>query len=162
MQAVPRSRARGFTLIELLVTVAIVGLLASVAAPLMEVSAQRTRETDLRHSLQQLREAIDAYKRAVDEKRVASPIDASGYPPTLKLLAEGVPDARSPKPAKIYFLRRIPRDPFATDPSVPPEAGWETRSYESPPEEFKPGRDVYDVRSKSDAKGLNGVPYKDW
>ena len=162
MQAAATSRTHGFTLIELLVTVAIVGLLASVAAPLMEMSAQRTRETDLRHSLQQLREAIDAYKLAVDEKRVASPIDASGYPPNLKLLADGVPDAKSLKPAKIYFLRRIPRDPFATDPDLPPEATWDTRSYESPPEDFKPGRDVYDVRSKSDAKGLNGVAYKDW
>ena len=58
-------RQTGFTLIELVVTMAIVGILASVAMPLAEVSMQRARESELRSALRQIREGLDAYKRAV-------------------------------------------------------------------------------------------------
>ena len=80
--------ARGFTLIELLITVTIVALLASVALPLAEVSSQRSREQDLRRSLREVREAIDAFKRASDEGVIDRPADRSGYPPTLAALVE--------------------------------------------------------------------------
>jgi len=156
-------RNHGFTLIELLITVAIVGVLASVAMPLAEMSAQRTKEQELRHSLQQIREAIDAYKRAADEKRVATSVDQSGYPPNLNVLANGVKDAKDPAgKVKIYFMRRIPRDPFAPDTITAAEDTWGLRSYESPPDAPKPGKDVYDVHSLSPDKGLNGVPYEEW
>ena len=156
-------RNHGFTLIEMLITVAIVGVLASVAMPLAEMSAQRTKEQELRHSLQQIREAIDAYKRASDEKRVATPVGQSGYPPSLKVLAYGVRDAKDPEgKARIYFMRRIPRDPFAPDTTTAAEDTWGLRSYESPPDAPKPGKDVYDVHSLSPDKGLNGVPYEEW
>jgi len=155
-------QARGFTLIELLVTVAIVALLASVALPLAELSVQRSKEQDLRRSLRVVREAIDAYKRASDEGRVARSVDQSGYPPTLGALVEGVADAKSPGRAKIYFLRRIPRDPFSDDPGAAPEQTWGLRSYESPPDSPGPGRDVFDIYSLSQGGGLNGIPYRDW
>ena len=157
-----KMRNNGFTLIELLIVVAIIGVLASVAMPLLEMSAQRAKEQELRHSLQQIREAIDAYKRASDEKRIPTSIDQSGYPPGLKVLVDGVTDAKTPSGAKIYFMRRIPRDPFAIDTGGPPESTWGLRSYESPPSDPKPGKDVYDVRSLSQDKGLNGVPYGEW
>jgi general secretion pathway protein G len=155
-------RARGFTLVELLVTVTIVALLASIALPLAELSIQRGREQDLRRALRELREAIDAYKRAADEQRVARSADQSGYPPSLAALVEGVPDAKSLSGAKIYFLRRIPRDPFAPDPGASPERSWGLRSYASPPESPGAGKDVFDVYSLSDGVGLNGVPYREW
>jgi general secretion pathway protein G len=145
---------RGFTLIEMLVTLAILALLASLALPLSELSVQRARERDLRHALRTVRGAIDAYKQAVDANRIARQADASGYPPTLEVLVEGVKDAKDPKGAKIYFLRRIPRDPFGTD--------WGLRSYASPPDDPQPGKDVYDVYSRSEGTGLNGVPYREW
>lgn len=155
-------RARGFTLIELLITVAIVAVLASVAQPLAELTVQRSKEQDLRHALREIRGALDAYKRASDEGRILRSPEQSGYPPALGALAAGVPDAKSPSGAKLYFLRRIPRDPLHPDTTTPPERTWGLRSYESPPEDPKPGKDVFDVRSLSERTGLNGIAYKDW
>jgi general secretion pathway protein G len=145
----------GFTLIELMITVAIVALLASVALPLAEVTAQRNREQDLRHALRELREAIDSYKRASDDGVIDRPADATGYPPTLAALVEGAPDKRKPDGPKVYFLRRLPRDPFGGE-------DWGLRSYASSAEQPEAGEDVYDVYSKSDGTGLNGVPYREW
>ncbi len=154
--------SRGFTLIELLITVAIVGVLASIAMPLMSMSKQRDKEQELRYSLRQIREAIDAYKHAGEDHRIAVKADESGYPPNLKVLVDGVTDITDPKGSKkIYFLRRLPRDPFG-DSAAAPEDTWGLRSYESPPTDPKPGKDVYDVRSLSSDKGLNGVPYAEW
>jgi len=151
----------GFTLIELVITVAIVGVLALMAAPLMEVTAQRHKEAELRLALRQIREAIDAYHQAALEKRIESPADASGYPPDLERLAAGVPDITRPDRSKIYFLRRLPRDPMNPDTTLSPAETWGRRSYASPPDAPAPGEDVYDVYSLSDGVGLNGVPYRE-
>jgi general secretion pathway protein G len=156
------AKAGGFTFIELVITVAIVGLLASLALPLSEVAVQRSKEQELRRSLREIRDAIDAYKLAVDEQRIPKAVNESGYPKTLAVLVEGVNDAKSPKRAKIYFLRRIPRDPFSTDPGKSAAQTWGKRSYASPPDEPQEGDDVYDVYSLSTRVGLNGVPHREW
>ena len=160
----PRGRGgpRGFTLIELTITVAIVALLAAGAMPLASVTMQRAKESELRTALRHLREAIDAYKQAVDEGRVARRAGDSGYPRTLDVLVDGVEDLKDPKKAKIYFLRRLPRDPMTADPALAPAATWGLRSYASPPDEPRSGDDVYDVYSRASGVGLNGVRYREW
>ncbi len=154
--------ARGFTLIELVITVAIVALLASVALPVSELAAQRTKEQELRRTLRQIREAIDAYKQASDEGRIRKSVGDSGYPKKLEDLAEGVDDQKSPKKDKIYFLRRIPRDPLSADPALSAAATWGKRSYASPPDDPKEGEDLFDVFSLAQGKGINGQPYREW
>lgn len=152
---------RGFTLIELVATLAILALLAVAAFPVADLTAKRIKEQELRYTLRQMREAIDAYKRAGDDGRIQRKVGDSGYPPTLEVLAAGVEDARSPVKAKIYFLRRIPTDPMA-EPGLAGVESWGKRSYASPPNEPKSGDDVYDVYSLSPLKGINGIAYRDW
>jgi general secretion pathway protein G len=142
---------RGFTLIELLIVLAIVALLASVAAPLAELGYQRGKEQELRHALREIRSALDEYKRAADEGRIEKKADESGYPASLAALVDGV----QAKEEKIYFLRRIPKDPMSGE-------DWGLRSYRSPANDPQAGKDVYDVYSKSDEVGLNKVPYREW
>ncbi|MDH5210537.1 MAG: type II secretion system GspH family protein, partial [Betaproteobacteria bacterium] len=132
-------RRAGFTLIELVITLAILALLASVAMPVAELSVQRTKEQELRHSLWQIRAALDAYKRSYDEGRVSRRLNASGYPPTLETLVEGVEDQRSPDKRRIYFLRRLPRDPLHPDARLAAAATWGKRSYASPPDDPREG-----------------------
>ncbi|MGH8741999.1 MAG: type II secretion system protein [Burkholderiales bacterium] len=146
---------KGFTLIELLVTVTIVALLASVALPLAETTVQRNKEQELRRSLREIREAIDAYKQAADDGRIERKADASGYPESLALLVEGVPDKKSPEEKKLYFLRRVPADPVSGE-------QWGLRSYASPADAPEEGKDVFDVYSHSMEAGLNGIPYRLW
>ena len=153
---------RGFTLIELVITVAIVAVLASVALPLHELTKQRGKEQDLRRSLREMREAIDAYKQAYDEGRIVRRSGESGYPKRLDDLVSGVEDQKSAKKERIYFLRRVPRDPFASDENLAAAETWGKRSYASPPDEPKEGEDVYDVYSLSTLVGINGRAYREW
>jgi general secretion pathway protein G len=155
-------RTRGYTLIELVVVIAIVSLLATVAVPLGKMATQRAKESELRAALRELRIGIDAYKRAADEGRIMVEAGTSGYPPTLDELVKGVEDARDPNKANIYFMRRLPRDPFFPDSAAPPAETWGLRSYKSPPDDPQPGDDVYDIHSLASGVGLNGVPYREW
>lgn len=153
---------RGFTLIELLITLAILGLLASLALPVSRTIVQRDRERELRFDLREIRSAIDAYKKAYDDGRIPKSIDSNGYPKSLQILVGGVVDQVDVKHKMMYFLRHIPRDPMNPDLSLTPEESWGKRSYESDPEDPGEGPDVFDVYSRSTMMGLNGSTYDKW
>ena len=146
--------ARGFTLVELVIAVAIVAVLATAALPLNELVVQRAKEQDLRRALREIRAGIDAYKQAYDDGRIVKKADESGYPKRLEDLVQGVEDQKSPRREKIYFLRRLPPDPFGEP--------WGRRSYSSPPEDPREGDDVFDVYSRAPGNGINGRPYREW
>lgn len=82
-------RARGFTMIELLVTLAIMGLLISLAVPRYFGNIAKAREDVLREDLYLMRDAIDKFYS-----------DRNKYPDKLEELVTGL------------YLRRIPVDPF--------------------------------------------------
>lgn len=154
--------ATGFTLVELLVTLAIVGILASAAVPLAELALQRQKEVELARNLREIRTALDAYKKAWDDGRIERKVDQSGYPPSLDALVQGVDDVKDPQRKRIYFLRRIPDDPFHEGDAARPAQAWGKRSYASPPDAPAEGPDVFDVYSRSARVGLNGRPYREW
>ncbi|HSB67920.1 MAG TPA: prepilin-type N-terminal cleavage/methylation domain-containing protein [Candidatus Methylomirabilis sp.] len=147
---------RGLTLIELLVSIAVLGVLAGVAMPLVQISVTRTREMELRRALRQTRDGLDRFKAEYDKargnakdaladfKKLVS-VDRSGYPLTLDEMVT------------FKVLRRIPRDPMT------PDGKWITRSYSDNPESsLSDSKDVFDLRSASHAVALDGTTYDTW
>jgi general secretion pathway protein G len=153
----------GFTLTEILVTAAILGILAGVAMPLVKVSLQREKEVELHRALRLVREAIDAYKKLADEKKIEVENETNGYPPTLEILVKGVkvkaengPDGKS-EDKLVKFLRRIPIDPFTGT------KDWGMRSDQDEPDSISwGGENVFDIYTKSRRIALDGSKYSDW
>ena len=158
----------GFTLIELMIVVVIMAILASVAMPLRELMVTREKEQVLRTGLRQIRGAIDAYKEAVDQGRIKGIEGSSGYPARLEDLFIGVEDMQSKEKKYIFFLRRLPRDPMFREFDIagieraPNVDTWGKRSYASTYNNPREGEDVFDVFSRSESVGLNGIPYNKW
>ncbi len=151
---------RGFTLVELLVTLALLALLVTSASPVVQLNTKREKERELKRALWQIRDALDAYKDAVDQGLIKKTADGSGYPPSLVILVSGVENAQDPKKKKLFFLRRIPRDPFAADVGQSNAETWRIRAYDGAIDEM--AKDVYDVSSRSPAIGINQQPYSEW
>jgi general secretion pathway protein G len=153
-------RTFGYTIIELLVVMAVLGILATAAMPLAELGMRRAKERELKQAAWEIRRAIDLYKQASEDGRIGKVAGASGYPPSLEALTAGVPDL-SAGGAPAYFLRRIPRDPFAGSAGDNAQT-WGLRSYRSSAADPQEGVDVFDVYSKSEATGMNGIAYRQW
>lgn len=152
----------GFSLIELLISLALLAMLATLAVPMMELTNKRHHEQELRTALREIRLAIDAYKAASDDGKITRKADESGYPPNLEALYVGVIDASTLDKKKIFFLRRLPRDPFFPDANVDAASTWAKRSYDSDYDKPREGKDVFDIYSLSPEQALNGTAYKDW
>lgn len=129
-----RSGKSGYTLIELIIVMAIISVLVSIAVPLYQKSLLRTKESLLKNNLFTLRTVIDEYT-----------FDKQKAPQTLQdLVSEG-------------YLRAVPLDPITgTDQS------WRLIMEDavSTVNQTEPG--IFDVRSGSDLKSLEGTPYSEW
>jgi general secretion pathway protein G len=161
-----RGTERGFTLIELLAVLVIVSILALAAHPLQELVHRRVQEQALREGLRQLRMALDDHKRAVLARRIKPGFEGSAWPTSLLQLVQGVPlldDKGEPQNngPRMYFLRRLPRDPFA-DAALAAAESWGQRASTSPPDAPQAGADVFDVYSRSERQALDGSRYRDW
>ena len=155
----------GLTLIELVITITILAILAAVVMPLSQMTAQRTRELELRRTLRTIRTAVDDFKKrydkAVTDKKIPAVMTKSGYPESLKTLVEGF-DFGDLNGRKDKFLRRIPSDPF-NPPKGNEEPKWGLRSYSDRPDSSNwGGEDVYDVYSLSEGTAIDGTKLKDW
>ena len=128
-----RSRA-GFTMIELMVVMAVVAIIVSIAVPLYQKSIVRSKESVLRNNLFTLRTVIDEYT-----------YDKQKAPQALQdLVSEG-------------YLRTVPIDPLTNSDST-----WRIvmEDATSATSQNEPG--IWDVRSGSDQKSLEGTPYSEW
>jgi prepilin-type N-terminal cleavage/methylation domain-containing protein/prepilin-type processing-associated H-X9-DG protein len=56
-----RGGQKGFTLVELMIVVIVIGVLASVAIPMYQLSAERSRETECVTALGMVRSALRVY-----------------------------------------------------------------------------------------------------
>jgi general secretion pathway protein G len=133
----PSSRHRsgaGFTLIELMIVMSLIVILASIGLTLYTNSVIRAKESVLKEDLFRMRDAIDQYYA-----------DKGKYPVTLDSLVSE------------KYLRSIPVDPFTNSADT-----W--RSIPSEPDPTNPAAEpgVYDVRSGSDQKAIDGTNYADW
>ena len=127
-------RLAGFTLIELMVVMSLIVLLASIGLAVYANSVIRAKESVLKEDLFRMRDGIDQYYA-----------DKGKYPGSLQ-------DLVSDK-----YLRAIPADPFTNSADT-----W--REIPSEPDPTNPTAQpgVYDVRSGSDKKALDGTNYADW
>lgn len=127
-----RPRA-AFTLIELMIVMAVISILVAVAVPMYQKSVVRARETVLRQNLFTLRTVIDEYT-----------YDKTKAPQSLQdLVSEG-------------YLRQIPIDPMTG------QADWEIVMEDAVTSVNQTEPGIFDVRSKSDKKSLEGTPYNEW
>jgi general secretion pathway protein G len=150
---------RGVTYLELVATAAILMILASAVLPMGRVAVRREREIELRRELRIMREAINRYKLAVDQGQIGGTdvkLGSEGYPEDLETLVKGVKRVGAVD-RKLKFLRRIPVDPMTGT------AEWGLRCYQDDPDSTSwCGDNVWDVYSKSTAKGLDGTTYNTW
>lgn len=144
---------RGFTLIELVVATTILLVLSGMAMPVARVMVKREKERQLRHTLWQMRDAIDRYKDAADRGGFQIKVGSYGYPPDLDTLVNGVDIGGK----KMRFLRHIPVDPMTGN------SDWGLHGVQDDPDSDSwNGENVFDVYTKSQATALDGTKYKDW
>ncbi len=128
------NRRRGYTLMELMIVMAIISILVSIAVPLYQKSLLRTKESLLKNNLFTLRTVIDEYT-----------FDKQKAPQTLQdLVSEG-------------YLRAVPIDPITGS-----DQTWKVIVEDAVTSVNQTDPGIFDVRSGSDLKSLEGTPYSEW
>src|SRR5262249_33243913 len=150
-----RKPQTGMTLIELIIACSILVILASAALPVARYSIVRSKESELRRNLREMKDAIDRYKDLADRQQIRVEVGSENYPPDLETLVKGAKVGTADK--KIRFLRKIPVDPMTG------QAEWGFRCVtDDPDSQSWCGKNVFDVYSKSPATALDGTKYSDW
>jgi general secretion pathway protein G len=126
-------RRFGYTLIELIIVMAIISVLVSVAVPLYQKSILRAKESLLKSNITTLRTVIDEY--TFDKKKAPQQLQ--------DLVSAG-------------YLRAVPLDPITGNDQ------WITIMEDAltAVDQTDPG--IWDIRSRSDKKSLEGTPYSEW
>lgn len=156
-----RRGERGTTLVEMVSVSAVLVVMATMALPVANTMIKRQKELELRRTLREVREALDQFQFDVQRfpgirQKYLDAVNEEGYPEELDWLVEGV-EIGDATGLKLKYLRRIPVDPLTG------EREWDTRSTRDRPDSlFSDGINIFDIRSKSDKTGLNGVPYREW
>jgi general secretion pathway protein G len=176
----------GLTFVEMIATAAILAILASAILPVAKTMYQRSKEIELRRALREMRTAIDEYHKCVPAtgglpgampnpmpnmpgaqnaaqggcRQRISPLEnklgMEGYPEKLESLVEGV-QAEGMTDKKVKFLRRIPLDPMTNS------TEWGLHCYQDESDSTSwCGKNVYDVYTKSEGRGLDGTEYGKW
>ncbi len=149
------SSQKGMTVLELVLASSILVILAAAARPVIRFAIIRPKEAELRHSLREIRDAIDRYKDYADRNLIRVEVGSEGYPPDLETLVKGQLIGMSSQ--KVRFLRRIPVDPMTG------RAEWNLHSVQDDADSTSwGGQDVFDVHSKSQRTALDGTRYADW
>jgi general secretion pathway protein G len=125
---------RGFTLIELMVVMAIISVLIAIAVPIYQKSIIRAKESVLRSNLFTLRNMIDEY--TVDKQKAPDSLQ--------ELVSDG-------------YLRQVPQDPMTGSDDT-----WKVIMEDTPVGGGTSSPGIFDIRSGSDKKALDGTSYSDW
>ena len=153
---VPRKQTSGFSLVELIITVAIIAIIAGLAVPLARNSIIRAKEVELRRALREMRVAIDRYKEASDLGMIEVTLGTEGYPESLEIMVEGVPQIGAVD-RDLKFLRRIPIDPMTNS------TEWGLRAYQDEADSQSwGGENVFDVYTRSSGTALDDTLYAHW
>jgi len=159
----PRRASRGFTVAELITVVAIVGILASVAIPVMTFGIRRQKEVELHERLRRITEAIDRYH----ELRTTPPPNGIKEPPSISQ-REWPTDLESlTKPIELGNSKmvRLLRERDLIDPMTGKKE-WRMLSDNDEPDAqgtTSNPDNVFEVHSTSTALALDGkTHYNEW
>jgi general secretion pathway protein G len=181
-------RQAGLTLLELTMTCAILLVLATAALPVARFTVVRQKESELRRSLREIRDAIDRYKDAADRNLIRVAAGTEGYPPDLETLVAGVEIVAQAGAGPAAPLAgqtgtatglsgissllggagddAIRRVRFLRRIPVDPMTGraeWGLRAVQDDPESSSwSGENVFDVYSLANGAALDGTRYSEW
>ena len=125
---------RGFTLIEIMIVMAIITIIISIAVPMYQKALVRSKESVLKNNLFTLRTVIDEYT-----------YDKQKGPQTLQdLVNDG-------------YLRAVPVDPITKTAET-----WRIIMEDSLTAVNQTDPGIFDVRSGSDVKSMEGTLYSEW